>query len=353
MTTYLFRALFVLTIFVSLFTTGVASAALTCPTITRTLSFGSRGADVTALQTYLATDKNIYPEGIVSGYFGRGTEKAVQRFQTSRKIVTSGTPSTTGYGSVGGKTRAALAACNSGATAPSTVVATSTPASTTPSVTPTVAVTTQVPQTPLVTFTDGATTTITLGSGITPSLTTFSFAPRSVDLTNDPVSMYWISANSTTCNVEKLTGSSYETVQENAGSNGSISMKVAKSPVTYSLNCIGKGDNSTSTPGSIRRDVMVTINNPVPTCTVTTDKSAYKYATDSIKISWVTTGADSVSWEHGVASDPVALPYGNLYPTGSIFASSLAGSSQTIKLNVAGYGGTATCSASFSINSNE
>ncbi|PIR86259.1 hypothetical protein COU13_01975 [Candidatus Kaiserbacteria bacterium CG10_big_fil_rev_8_21_14_0_10_43_70] len=85
-----------------------------CPDITRGLSIGSEGADVTALQKYLASDPSIYPEAIISGYFGTLTQAAVGRWQASRGIVSSGTPDTTGYGSVGPRTREALRNCGGG-----------------------------------------------------------------------------------------------------------------------------------------------------------------------------------------------------------------------------------------------
>lgn len=76
--------------------------------LTVNLQRGSSGSQVTALQTALKTDVSVYPEGIVSGFFGALTEKAVQRFQAKYGIVSSGTPATTGYGRVGPKTRAKL-----------------------------------------------------------------------------------------------------------------------------------------------------------------------------------------------------------------------------------------------------
>ncbi len=75
---------------------------------TKLLYRGISGADVTALQQYFAKDTSIYPEGIISGYFGALTERAVQRFQARHGIVSSGTPSSTGYGLVGARTRAKL-----------------------------------------------------------------------------------------------------------------------------------------------------------------------------------------------------------------------------------------------------
>lgn len=72
--------------------------------ITSTLDIGDRGSEVTELQTYLATNASIYPEGLITGYFGQLTKAAVERFQTTQGIVSNGTPATTGYGRVGPRT---------------------------------------------------------------------------------------------------------------------------------------------------------------------------------------------------------------------------------------------------------
>ncbi len=76
--------------------------------ITSSLAVGSSGAQVTELQSYLKTDVSIYPEGLVTGYYGSLTASAVQRFQCREGIVCSGTAATTGYGRVGPQTRARL-----------------------------------------------------------------------------------------------------------------------------------------------------------------------------------------------------------------------------------------------------
>ncbi|MCR4331043.1 MAG: peptidoglycan-binding protein, partial [Patescibacteria group bacterium] len=75
---------------------------------TQTLGKGSEGSEVTKLQQYLAGDPALYPEGLVTGYYGSLTEAAVKRFQQKHNIVSSGTPATTGYGAFGPKTRATL-----------------------------------------------------------------------------------------------------------------------------------------------------------------------------------------------------------------------------------------------------
>jgi len=76
--------------------------------LTMTLKKGMENSEVKMLQEMLATDSSIYPEGITSGYFGSLTQRAVERFQKKYKIVSSGTPNTTGYGLVGPSTRAKL-----------------------------------------------------------------------------------------------------------------------------------------------------------------------------------------------------------------------------------------------------
>ena len=94
-------------------TTGISSAtpgvnSSACPNIGRALSLGSSGDDVTRLQQFLARDPSIYPEANISGYYGALTQAAVQRWQTKYNIVSSGTPSSTGFGVVGPRTAAAI-----------------------------------------------------------------------------------------------------------------------------------------------------------------------------------------------------------------------------------------------------
>ena len=73
--------------------------------INQNLSLRSLGSEVTKLQSILATDSSIYPEGIISGYFGSLTQKAVQRFQCKYENICSGTPEANGYGAVDMNTR--------------------------------------------------------------------------------------------------------------------------------------------------------------------------------------------------------------------------------------------------------
>lgn len=75
---------------------------------TRNLYLGTRGEDVKKLQEFLAKDKSIYPEGIISGYYGPLTQKAVQKFQCKYNIVCFDSPKLNSYGVVDSKTRAKL-----------------------------------------------------------------------------------------------------------------------------------------------------------------------------------------------------------------------------------------------------
>lgn len=98
----------------ALFTFAIGASAAHATTIDTQLDFGSQGQEVTDLQTYLSTNSNWYPSGLVTGYFGILTQGGVQKFQTSEGIVSSGTPASTGYGRVGPTTMAHLnAAINS------------------------------------------------------------------------------------------------------------------------------------------------------------------------------------------------------------------------------------------------
>ncbi len=57
---------------------------------TSEMQVGSRGLEVSQLQTYLASDATLYPQGLVTGYFGPLTQAAVMRFQTRYGIPAVG-----------------------------------------------------------------------------------------------------------------------------------------------------------------------------------------------------------------------------------------------------------------------
>lgn len=86
---------------------AAAPSLLSCPVFSRTLQRGSEGADVRELQAILKSGGYLSVEP--TGYFGALTEKALQDFQAKAKLVSDGTPVTTGWGVFGPKTRAFIA----------------------------------------------------------------------------------------------------------------------------------------------------------------------------------------------------------------------------------------------------
>src|SRR3989344_114495 len=78
--------------------------------LTKNLRQGSRDVgegDVTQLQRFLIAKGYLTGTG-PTGYFGTLTTQAVQKWQKVAGIVSSGTPSTTGYGAIGPKSRLAF-----------------------------------------------------------------------------------------------------------------------------------------------------------------------------------------------------------------------------------------------------
>lgn len=98
-------ALFALSLIGILF---MLPASVHAASIDRQLDPGDNNASVTILQTYLALDTSIYPEGLVTGFYGVLTTSAVQRFQCAYSIICTGSVVTTGYGRVGPTTLASL-----------------------------------------------------------------------------------------------------------------------------------------------------------------------------------------------------------------------------------------------------
>lgn len=72
------------------------------------MHLGTQGEEVKTLQRLLSTDPTIYPEGLITGFFGPLTETAVKRFQAKLKIEQ--------VGSVGPQTLARINEILSGVT---------------------------------------------------------------------------------------------------------------------------------------------------------------------------------------------------------------------------------------------
>lgn len=76
----------------------------------RLLEFGMAGEDVQKLQRLLAADPALYPEGLITGYFGSRTRRAVEWFQIRHGIANAsdGLAARTGFGRFGPRTRAKI-----------------------------------------------------------------------------------------------------------------------------------------------------------------------------------------------------------------------------------------------------
>jgi LPXTG-site transpeptidase (sortase) family protein len=98
------RSVFVVSVLAAAFLVFLFGAMSVQAAILRQLDLGSKGPDVVELQTYFAVSTRTYPSNRVTGTFDSLTQTAVQRFQVTQGIVSSGTPKTTGYGRVGPRT---------------------------------------------------------------------------------------------------------------------------------------------------------------------------------------------------------------------------------------------------------
>ncbi len=105
-------------------------AQLVSPVFNKDLSVGSRGDDVKRLQQLLAADKEIYPEGQVTGYLGNLTKAAIRKFQLKYGVIQKATDP--GNGNLGPKTRAKMKEVYGSGVAPAAPAAVPVPAASVP-----------------------------------------------------------------------------------------------------------------------------------------------------------------------------------------------------------------------------
>lgn len=90
-------------------TFSCTGTAVTLPPLVGPLSFGMKNnPQVRLLQQLLATDRTLYPEGIVSGYYGPLTREAVKRFQVRYGVLNPATADPSLVGFAGPTTRAKM-----------------------------------------------------------------------------------------------------------------------------------------------------------------------------------------------------------------------------------------------------
>ena len=88
-------------------TQPVAPLAPTTPATTAVSTKAQTVAEIKNIQALLATNKTLYPEGLVTGTYGPLTRKAVERFQLTYGVVAS--KKDVGFGILGPKTKAKIA----------------------------------------------------------------------------------------------------------------------------------------------------------------------------------------------------------------------------------------------------
>lgn len=75
---------------ISATTTQSLSSLNNMNTLTRQLEFGMSGSDVRNLQRFYSTDMTIYPEGLITGYYGPRTREATKRYQNKNGLAPTG-----------------------------------------------------------------------------------------------------------------------------------------------------------------------------------------------------------------------------------------------------------------------
>jgi len=88
--------------------TSSGNSSVACPALSKNLSRGSEGSDVTSLQNFLISRGHL-EAGNSTGFYGPLTETAVRGFQCKHMGICSGSPEQNGYGVVGAQTRAKIA----------------------------------------------------------------------------------------------------------------------------------------------------------------------------------------------------------------------------------------------------
>jgi peptidoglycan hydrolase-like protein with peptidoglycan-binding domain len=80
----------ILAVLALLVSVGIGTHVYAYNTIDSQLDLGKKNSDVTNLQTFFRDNSTIYPEGLVTGYFGNLTRSSVIRFQAQNGIAQAG-----------------------------------------------------------------------------------------------------------------------------------------------------------------------------------------------------------------------------------------------------------------------
>jgi peptidoglycan hydrolase-like protein with peptidoglycan-binding domain len=343
------------------------------------------GGQVSTLQRFLALDPTVYPEGLVTGYFGPATERALKKWQDTYGVITAGIPDD-GYGIAGSNTRTEMQkGCAPGSqvspTTPTQVTTPSRFATIDPffadSLSPTLSgsasgvssvvlsMTTskgsayKSGQLPVVNGKWTHTVATALAEGtytiqllapdnsvlVTGSMVLYSslVQPPSISFTANPAKigvnatskLSWSTTNATSCVLKY--GSTVETVSAN-----SEKTVVPSLTTTYTLTCSNDQSEATDGPsGSATATVSVVAS---PTCTLTSKNATTVYgAVPTYALTWTSTDADyaKVQYKYGnISLSPAMLP--DVGASGTMTVNQMSPTEYTFTFY--GAGGTKACS---------
>ncbi len=215
-------------------------SASNCTVISRDLSVGSRGADVSDLQRFLVAQN--YPGGgswMVTGYFGQATAAAVRNYQTQHGIPTTGM--------VDGATRASIAACLTGQGGSYNPIAPTYPTYPTTPMYPTPAYP-AYPTGSAPYITSLSMNAATLSTNVTVYGTNFQYGNTVVRIGSTNVALTNVSNTAATFNVPALTPGTYQLyVVTNYGTSNPVPFTVTPSVPcsTYPYGLSGQGNCGT------------------------------------------------------------------------------------------------------------
>jgi hypothetical protein len=232
--------------------TGTGGGAGTVPKLTRPLSLGMSGSDVSALQQYLK-DKGYFTYPTITGYYGSVTANAVAAFQKANGLPAAGVvgPLTLNLF----RQLAAQAANNSQASSPSSApvpIPTPTPVSPTPTGSGSTVggggSVISIPSSGQGGSAGGGTGSVSTPQPA-PMLPTITFtADKSTILAGDSVTLSWSSTNADSCSASGAWSGGRST-------SGSQTIFNLSATSTFTITCIGPG-------GSMNQSSVVGVRPP-------------------------------------------------------------------------------------------
>ena len=267
-------------------TTSTDSSSSVCLSLSRSLGIGSEGNDVERLQQYLR-DAGDFTFATNTGYFGTVTENAVKQWQARNGVVSSGGASTTGYGVVGPKTRAAMNAnCDSDSSGSSNGETTSFP--------------TAAPK-----------------PTSEPSVESFT---SSVDenASDNAVTLSWTSVNVSSCSLSE----GGLVIASGLAANGSHVVTPSES-TSYVLTCSGDGSQSDQVFITVQVAETAQATAP-PTCSLTSSLLS-PHKNEEFVLSWTSENATKATFNQNTTATStgnadLVLPVGDVSLNGSFTA---------------------------------